>query len=50
MTRERQGEGCEWYQSNHYDFAYNRQCYLDTLKGLSLCFKSQKSGFSVEVA
>jgi hypothetical protein len=44
MTRE---GGCEWYQSNHYDFAYNRQCFLDTRKGLISRFKSQKTGFSV---
>ncbi len=39
MTRK---EGCEWYQSNHYDFAYTRWCFLDTLKGLVSRFKSQK--------
>jgi hypothetical protein len=44
MTRE---EGCEWYQLNHYDFAYNRLCFLDTLKGLVSRCKSQKTGFSV---
>jgi hypothetical protein len=31
MTRE---EGCEWYQSNRYDFAYNRRGFLGTLKGI----------------
>ncbi len=45
MTRE---EGCEWYQSNHYDFAYSRWCFLDTLKGLVSRCKSQKTGFSVK--
>ncbi len=45
MTKE---EGCEWYQSNHCDFAYNLQCFLDTHKGLISRFKSQKTGFSVE--
>ncbi len=44
MTRE---EGCEWYQSNHYYFAYNRWCFLDTLKGLVSRCKSPKTGFSV---
>jgi hypothetical protein len=34
MTRE---EGREWYQSNHYDFAYNRLCFLDILKRLVEC-------------
>ncbi len=33
MTKE---GGCEWYQSNHYDFAYNRWCFLDRLKGPKL--------------
>ncbi len=28
------GGGCEWHQSNHYDFPYNCRCYLGTLKGL----------------
>jgi hypothetical protein len=22
----------EWYQTNRYDFAYNRRCFLDTLR------------------
>jgi hypothetical protein len=39
MTR---GWGCEWYQLNCYDFAHNRSGFLDTLKELLLCFKSQK--------
>ncbi len=30
------------YHSNLYDFAYNRQCLLGTLKGILSCFKSQK--------
>jgi hypothetical protein len=35
----------EWYGtclSNHYDFAYNRQCFLDTRKGLITRCKSQR--------
>jgi|LakMenE01Jun11ns_1017448.scaffolds.fasta_scaffold8215148_1 hypothetical protein len=28
MTRD---VGCERYQLNRYDFAYNRRCFLDTL-------------------
>jgi hypothetical protein len=39
MKRE---EGCEWYQSNHYDFAYNRGCFVAILKGLLSRCKSQK--------
>ncbi len=30
MTKEGR---CEWYQSNHYDFAYNRRCFEVHLKG-----------------
>jgi hypothetical protein len=30
MTKE---GGREWYNSNRYDFAYNRRCFLGTLKG-----------------
>jgi len=31
------------YNSNRYDFAYNRRCFLDTLKGLISCCKSKKT-------
>jgi hypothetical protein len=44
MTRE---GGFEWYESNRKGFAYNRQCFLGTLKGLISRFKLQKTGFSV---
>jgi hypothetical protein len=37
----------EWYQLKRYAFPYNRRCFLDTLKGLISCFKSQKNGFNV---
>jgi hypothetical protein len=47
MTREGQG-GVGGIYRTIYDFAYNRHCYLYTLKGLISCFKSQKSGFSLE--
>jgi hypothetical protein len=30
----KEGGRQEWYHSNRYDFAYNRRCYLGTLKGL----------------
>jgi hypothetical protein len=33
----------EWYNSNRYDFAYNRRCNLGTLKELLSCYKSQKT-------
>jgi hypothetical protein len=40
MTKE---GGQEWYHSNHYDFAYNYQCFSDTLKGLLSFSKSQSA-------
>ncbi len=39
--------GCEWYQSNRYDFPYNRRCFLGILTGLNSRYKSQKTSFSV---
>ncbi len=32
------GGGCEWYQPYRHDFAYNRLCFLDTLKGILSSF------------
>ena len=37
----------EGYQSIGLAFLHNHQCSLDTLKGLLLCFKFQKTGYSV---
>jgi hypothetical protein len=48
MTKE---GGREWYHHlNRYDFAYDRRCFLGTLKGILSCFKSQKtvSAFSAK--
>ncbi len=36
------------HQSNRYDFAYNRRCFLDILEGLLSCFESQKTGCNVK--
>ncbi len=34
MTRE---GVCDWYLSNRHDFAYNRRCFLGTLKVILSC-------------